>query len=60
MTATPENTPEIVRQVMARRKANGLHVRIRNRDGNDFNYYPATQAQKEDFLRRASKASTRN
>lgn len=49
-------TPEIVKQVMERRAAADLHVTLEGPDGHNFNYYPATEAQKSDFLRRAKRA----
>ena len=47
-------TPEILKQVMARREAAGLHVTMTRPDGSIFNYYPATETQKWDFIQRAS------
>lgn len=52
---TETNTPDILRQVMARREAAGLHVTMTRPDGSIFNYYPATEAQKWDFVERAAK-----
>lgn len=46
-------TPEILKQVMARREAAGLHVTMTRADGSIFNYYPATDVQKWDFVQRA-------
>ena len=52
---TDTNTPSILKEVMARREAAGLHVTMTRPDGSIFNYYPATEVQKWDFVERASR-----
>jgi ribosomal protein L34 len=43
-------------KIIEDRKAKGLHVRYIDISGEENNYYPATDAQKADFIRRATKA----
>lgn len=53
------SSEQIIERVKKMRAERGLHVAIEGEDGQTFNYYASTEAQKADFIRRA-RAQGRN